>query len=390
MGHSWALCELTHMIPGMFERTAAEFERGRGQGLHTGAQLYISQAGAPVANLAFGESRPGVPMTPDHIILWFSAAKPFTAVAIGQLWESGRLDLDDPVARFIPEFAARGKEFITIRHLLTHTAGFRWVEWSTNWDEMIAKIAAAPLEPRWIAGTSAGYHPTTSWFILGEIIRRLDSRHRPFEQYMADEILRPAGMSDVFFAMTPQEFSDDEPRIAPMSVTNHQKLNTPAFDTAAGAAVCSPGGSARGPARQLGRFYEILLNHGAPLISPQTTEALVSRHRTGLHDLTFKHVIDWGLGFILNSAQYGEAVPYGFGPAASSRAFGHGGNQSSIAYADPESKIVVVLIFNGMPGEPAHQDRMRRMLTAVEEDLGRKSETRNQNGESTPNDQSPK
>ncbi len=61
----------------------------------------------------------------------------------GRLWEAGALGLDDPVVKFIPEFAARGKEGITIRHLLTHTAGIRMVQWSSSWDETIARICGA-------------------------------------------------------------------------------------------------------------------------------------------------------------------------------------------------------------------------------------------------------
>ncbi len=97
-------------------------------GLHIGAQWYVSLDGRCVADEAVGESRPGVPMTPQTLMFWLSASKPVAAVAIGQLWEREQLDLDDTVARHIPEFAIKGKESITIRHILTHTCGFRWLE----------------------------------------------------------------------------------------------------------------------------------------------------------------------------------------------------------------------------------------------------------------------
>ncbi len=143
--------------------------------LHLGAQLYVSRDGETLTDGAFGEAQPGVPMTADSIPLWLSAGKPIAAVAIARFWESGRLDLDDAVARFIPEFAAKGKQGVTIRHLLTHTAGIRWVEWSESWDTTIAQICDAPLEPRWIPGPDGGgITPFTTWYILGEIIWRLD------------------------------------------------------------------------------------------------------------------------------------------------------------------------------------------------------------------------
>jgi len=354
-----------------FPRTFQAIQTGITESLHTGAQIFISRSGQTLASAAVGHSHPGIEMTPDSILLWFSAGKPITAVAIAKLWESQQLDLDDPVIRFIPEFAARGKGVITLRHLLTHTAGLRWVERSNSWDEMISRICIAPLEPRWIPGKTAGYHAFTTWYLLGEILRRLDSHNRPFPQIISDEIFTPLGMTDSFFAMPSDLFRASAARIAPMEITNHSNTSPAFFDTEAGSAAVSPGASARGPARQLGRFYEMLLNRGEKIIAPQTTEALTARHRAGIQDLTFKHIIDWGLGFIINSAQYNQpTLPYSFGPHASLRTFGHGGNQSSIAFADPENALVVAIIFNGMPGESAHQRRMQNVLTGIYEDLG--------------------
>ena len=108
----------------------------------------------------------------------------------------------------------------------------------------------------------------------------------------------------------------------------------------------------------------------ARILLPQTVEALTARHRAVMLDLTFRHVLDWGLGFQVNSNQYGvDTVPYGFGPHASYRTFGHNGHQSTSAFADPERKLVVIVIPNGMPGEVAHDRRMREIHTAIYEDL---------------------
>jgi CubicO group peptidase (beta-lactamase class C family) len=368
-----------------FLKAAAVIEAGRLEKLHLGAQLYVSRDGQTLADAALGEAQAGARMTADSIPLWLSAGKPIAAVAIARLWESGRLDLDDPVARFIPEFAAKGKQGVTIRHLLTHTAGIRWVEWSESWDATIAQICDAPLEPRWIPGRTAGYHAFTTWYLLGEIIRRLDPGHRPYEAFVAEEIFRPLGMKDSFFALSPETYRSLDGRISPIEVTGQSNARRASFDTEAGCAICLPGASGRGPARELGRFYEMFIARGKPLLTPQSVEAISARHRAGMYDITFKHVIDWGLGVIVNSSQYGESVPYGFGPHASPRAFGHGGNQSSMTLVDPEYGLVVIVIFNGMPGEEAHQKRMRATLGAVYEDLGLgKPEIRNPNDESNP------
>lgn len=359
-----------------FPKTTAVIESGQSQGLHIGAQVCIHIAGETVADAAFGFAKPGVKMTTDSIILWLSGGKPLTAVALATFWEAGQLDLDDPVTRFIPEFSAKGKQAITLRHLLTHTGGIRWVDYSTTdtWDQIIAKICDAPIEPRWIPGQTAGYHAFTSWYILAEIIRRLDPRHRPYETFLAEEVFRPLGMADCFLAMPLDQYRAFGDRIAMMPVTNQSHHRPIYFDTEAGCGLCVPGGSARGPVRELARFYQMLLDRGrsgsSRLITPQTVEALTSRHRCGLFDKTFKHIVDWGLGFIVNSEQYGQSVPYGFGPYASPRTFGHGGSQSSISFADPENDLAVALVFNGLCGEVAHHARMRDTLAAVYEDLG--------------------
>src|SRR3981189_1756534 len=98
------------------ELAAKVIESGIERGLHVGAQLYVSLDGKPVADLAFGLAREGVAMTPDTIMLWMSSTKPITALAIAQIWERGKIALDDLVAKYIPEFGISGKEAITIRH----------------------------------------------------------------------------------------------------------------------------------------------------------------------------------------------------------------------------------------------------------------------------------
>jgi CubicO group peptidase (beta-lactamase class C family) len=147
------------------------------------------------------------------------------------------------------------------------------------------------------------------------------------------------------------------------------------FDQERWCTDCRPGGSGYGPARELGRFYEMLLNggelNGTRIIEPETVELFTDRHRVRMHDRSFKHVIDWGLGFIPNSAKYGiDTVPYGYGPLASERTFGHSGFQSSVAFADPTHRLAAAIIFNGMPGDKAHHQRINAVLAALYVDIG--------------------
>ena len=140
-------------------------------------------------------------------------------------------------------------------------------------------------------------------------------------------------------------------------------------------AVPSPGANTRGPIRELGWFYEALLNglRGEPgkLLSRQSLTLLTKRHREGLFDETLRHKVDFGLGVILNSNRYGaETVPYGFGRFCSEDTFGHGGAQSSIGFADLQNELVVAWAANVRAGEGQHQKRNREINSAIYEDLG--------------------
>src|SRR4051794_10382751 len=361
-------------------RTSEAVDRGRAAGLHVGAQIYASVSGEVVADAAFGLARsaPDAAMRTDTLMLWMSATKPVAAVAIAQLWERGLLDLDDPVAKHLLPFAARGKESVTIRHLLTHTGGFRALigRWEDQpWDQIIAAVCDMRLEPDWVPGKKAGYHLATSWYVLGELVRRLDPQHRPFERYVREMIFGPLGMKDSWVGLPPEQYRAYGERIGLMHDTTQPAPRSPhPFDSEEGAAACRPGSNGRGPVRELGFFYEMLLGRGQRdgrrILSPQSVEAITSPHRVGMYDNTFRHVIDWGLGFLMNSARYGPGpAPYGYGPHASPRTFGHGGSQCATGFADPEHGLAVAIVWNGRPGEQRHDQRLRETLAALYEDL---------------------
>jgi CubicO group peptidase (beta-lactamase class C family) len=345
-------------------------------GLHIGAQLYVSLHGRVVGDIAIGESLAGVPMRPGTVMRWLSAGKPVAAVAVAQLVEGGLARYDDAVARHVPEFAAHGKQAITVRHVLTHTGGFRSAEPAAalpTWEERVAAVCAAPNEPDWRPGERAGYHPASGWIILGEVIRRLTGL--PFEDYVRRNIFEPIGMGDSWASASPDLVYRYGDRWGELHITEGgQRAVHPAHSTQSSGYVCRPGSTLRGPARELGRFYEMLLNGGATgdarVLSGSSVREITSRQRTGMYDETFKHVMDWGLGFIVNSRRYGAGVPYGFGPHATDGAFGHGGSQSSVAFADPAHGLVVSAVFNGLPGEARHDRRVKRVTAAVYEDLG--------------------
>lgn len=361
------------------ERTVAALEKGRADGYHPGAQLEVRHRGDAVASIAIGEARPGVSMTTDTLVPWFSCTKAVTAVAVMQQWERGNLDVDDTVATHIPEFAAGGKERITLRHVLTHTGGFRSVEgsvWREEWDDAIALIASAPLEDGWVPGERAGYHDVTGFMILGEVVRRAAGGDRPFDAYVSEEIFEPLDMPDSWLCLSPHRFAAYGERVGFMydTSTKAEPKVIPGYEDGRAFRKAQPSGSGVGPTRDLVRIAEVILRRGeldgVRVLAPQTVDAMVTPARVGMVDETFGMVIDWGLGLIVNSFHYrNRPTSYGYGKHASRRAVGHGGRQSSAVFCDPQFDLAVAVCCNGMPGEPGHHRRMQPVLTAIYEDL---------------------
>ena len=350
------------------QRTLTAIRQGIDSGLHPGGQIVVRHRGQTVCDEAFGDARPGVAMTPDSVQLWMSAGKPLAAIAALQQVARGRITLDTRVAEVIPEFGVNGKEAVTLRHVLTHTAGFRGPlnNFAPGpWAAILDRVDALKQEPGWAAGEKAGYHVGSSWFVLGELVGRLDGR--TFDVYVRDEVLRPVGAKDSSVGMTVDEAAALGDRFA---------VVTPDFpgNHGDGVTVPRPGANARGPVRDLALLYDSLLNHDGRLLPPELSRQMTARQREGMFDETFKQTVDWGWGLKLDSKRHaamngGKAETYGYGPHASDPTFGHSGNQCGCAFADPAHDLVVAWVVNGMPGEAKHQARQDAINAAVYEDL---------------------
>jgi len=351
-------------------RVVDVLESGLADGTHIGCQLYVAHGGRVVADLALGESRAGVEMRTDSMMTWFSMTKAVTSVAVAQQWERGALQVDDPVVKHIPEFGAQGKEQVTLRHLLTHTAGMpnadgilQGIPWQESRAENLARIYAST--PEYAPGARAGYHAAAGMSVLGEVVARASGV--PFEQYVRNEIFLPLGMDDCWVGMPAAEYEAYGERIGFMHVTESgEPVRLRGIDSQRVASEPMPGANGRGPMNQLCRLYDMLVGNGerggVRLLSPVTVAAISARHRTEMLDETFGVVMDWGLGLVVDW--------FATGRHSSRRAFGHGGHQSSVAYCDPEHDLVVAVVCNGMPGRERHAARLDAISSAIYEDLG--------------------
>ena len=356
-----------------FSEVVGLLERQRSDGWHLGAQCYVSVGGEPLLDVAVGEAQAGQRLAVDDVMLWYSSGKPVTTVAVLQLWEQGRLGLDDRVGNFIAGWGG-GKERCTIRHVLTHTGGFPMYR-DTAFDEdlsyadAIARIAAS--RAMWEPGTAAGYHPVTGWKVLGAIVEAVDGR--PIAHYARDEILTPLALDSTFLGIPVETQADLGTRIVPVAWTGH---TMPVVDDDGALSMVpyhienvhnepwhiakvEPGGGMRGPARELGAFYESLLGYRTSVLEPATVEMMSKVHRWGLRDAVFSFDAPWGLG-----------VGVDFSGGTGRRAFGHGGMASSRALADPECGLVMVIVANGLAGFFAAEQRLFEVTDAVYRALG--------------------
>ena len=337
-------------------------------------QFYVSVDGKPIADVAWGKVG-NVAFKPETLVAWASAIKPLTCTCLMKLWEKGKLDLDDKVTRFIPEFGVQGKEQVRIRHLLTHTAhlgGYAGpINLSPKFEDSVNKIINAPRVagigqgvrgsvPE--LGTKPGYNPAGIW-IVAEICRRIDGRD--FKDIIRTEVIEPCDMMNSWCGMPIERYRQykADGLILP-SRAARANPSAPADDVDVGeerAAACQPAGGGVGPTRELARFYEMMLRRGKvgdkQIVSPQTVEAMTTpKTSVGIMGM-------WGLGFNVELPE-GVTMPESartqerYGPHASTRTFGHNGATGMLAFADPEHALAVAYI-GRLP-----------LATSVYEDLG--------------------
>jgi len=353
------------------------------EGLFPGGVLHVTRRGATVGLHAVGLARrePPVKADPGMIFPLFSMTKPLVATLVLRAVDDGTLALDDPVARFLPGFEAHGKGGITLRHLLTHSAG---IPISPGPDILRFSSSTAfaatlhDLVPDTPAGTRAVYHGQTAFALLAAVYERATAI--PLSQALRQQVFEPLEMKSTYLPLPPGV----EPRVAlvyahPSDREDErwaQAVNGPIFRAAG-----HPAGGAYGTAEDLGRFLRCWLGEGAlgprRLLRVETArEALRVQlpgvreglplwpgMPPGLRDVDLGPT-NWGLGWRLRGV---PAEPlFGFS-AASPRAFGHAGLSCVLCWADPEGALTFVMLTNGtLPMTPALRVRTRLSRAVVE------------------------
>lgn len=292
----------------------------------------------------------GQPVTGDTLFTSWSTTKGFAATCLHILADRGQVDYDAPVAIYWPEFAANGKAAITVRHVLTHTAGIPQmpadvtVEMMTDWDAMCTAIASHT--PLWAPGTKVGYHAWIFGWLVGELVHRVDGRS--LAQFAQEELCRPLGITDFYLGipdpMTARVASlrqESDPlanvapdditlQIMPRHVTSAAVVNRPDFRRAS-----IPGGGGIMSARAIARHYAMLAGYGqvngVRLLSPARIDLIRTCQTFGIPGF-LGGASRFGLGYGLGG-DIAEGADIAMGRTGDE--FGHGGNGGSLGFADP-------------------------------------------------------
>lgn len=330
-----------------------------------GAALCIQIGGETVVDLWAGTAdKDGAQAWhSDTILNLFSCTKTFTAVTALQLVAEGKLALDAPVAQYWPEFAAAGKQSITLRHLLSHQAGLPALrdllppEALYDWPRMTAALAAET--PWWSPGTGHGYAAITYGWLVGELLRRADHRG-PGESIMA-RVARPLGL-DFHVGLPDEEFhrvahiargkgnvgDEAAQRLLQVTMREPEAMATRAFTNPPSVLTSTnkpewrrmeqPAANGHGNARSLAGFYAGLLD--GSLLEPELLAELTREHSLGM-DKTLMTPTRFGLGCMLDQPKVANAT-FGLGAGA----FGHPGAGGSVGFADPEHDVAVGFAVN--------------------------------------------
>jgi len=300
-----------------------------------GCVVIVGHKGKLVHRKAYGERRvePSEPLTLDTVFDLASLTKPIaTATSIHKLVEQGKLELDAPVAKYLPAFAANGKEKITVRHLLLHTSGLIP-------DNAIGDYAMGP-EKAWenllaikpVAGLDEKFqYSDVNFLILGKLIETVSGR--PVNVFARDEFFVPLGMKDTGYLPSKELL----PRIAPTEKRGETWITGFVHDPRAFALGGVAGHAGLfATADDLAIYAQTMLNggewEGTRVLSAESVARMTAPHEVPGKNLR-------ACGWDNRSSFSGNR-----GDLLSPKAFGHGGFTGTGIWIDPEQELFVIFL----------------------------------------------
>lgn len=360
--------------PAALDAIGRELEGALAEGrLFHGAALAVFRRGVCVLETGGGLARvrAGVPVTPETLFVLYSATKGLSGLGLLMLYERGAFHYDEPVARYWPEFASRvpEKAAVTIRHVLSHRAGFplgpRWLDADHYGDREAIRRAMIEIPLRFRPGEKNAYHAMNQGHVANELYERIDGRDAG--AFLRGEVFAPLGLGGDLHLGLPADPAL-EARVAwcynSMALDAHSTglggADSEVAEESAGPSppdapeeehdwnrlstwrAVLPAAGAIGTARALASVYALLARGGrderAELVTRDgLAQATALTNREGEIDGVIGFPIRWGLGFHMGTHGRGSTL----------RTFGHAGLGGQIGFADPDRELAFAFATNG-------------------------------------------
>jgi CubicO group peptidase (beta-lactamase class C family) len=391
----------SHVIEGHvsrgFEAVHDAFEENFARRGESGGACCAFYRGDKVVDLWGGvrNTVTGEPWERDTMVVVHSATKGLSAMTLAIAHSRGWLDYEERVATYWPEFAQNGKDTITVRQLLAHQAGLfafdepvdrRVVE---TLDQLAAVMARH--KPVWEPGTRQAYHGLTLGFYEGELLRRVDPRHRTLGRFFQEEIATPLG--EDFYILLPEEIPNarlatlPSPGIVKMLIgfrpvrllvegLNPRSNISRALAVNPGTSIYLdesrvyarnlevPAGGGVGTARAMAHAYSAFAGEGRELgLRRETLELLAAPAipaARGFYDECLKGEVQFSLGFMKPSVNWRFGGPRSFGSPGTGGALGFADPDAGIGYGYVTSRMGTV--FTGDPRDVALRDALYAAL----------------------------
>jgi CubicO group peptidase (beta-lactamase class C family) len=279
---------------------------------------------------AFGKGRASAPF------LLGSITKTMTAAGAMVLADRGALRLSDPAMKFIPEFSEGPRKEITIEHLLTHTSGLPDQLENNNalrqshapLAEFVRSVVRTPL----LFAPGTKYHYQSMGILLAaEIVERITKMR--LADFLAAEVFKPLGMERSALGLGSFPMADlvrcQTEHAAPEAGGGAANAKEWDWNSAYWRGLGAPWGGAHCTAEDVARFLHNFLHPEGKVLREETARLMIQNHTEGLGARR-------GIGFALG--------PDGFGKGCSTRSFGHSGSTGMLAWADPESDTICVIL----------------------------------------------
>ncbi|MGN9804002.1 serine hydrolase domain-containing protein [Micromonospora sp. L32] len=381
--------DLIGFDPARLARIDRHFGRYVDDGRLAGWQIVVTRRGEIAHSSTYGmrDVEAGAPVERDTLWRIYSMTKPITSVAAMMLWEEGHFELNDPISRWLPEFADvrvfdKGSalkpytvpaiEPIRVWHLLTHTSGLTYGFAQTSVVDALYRAAGYDLGvPAGLdlAGASAGmarlplmFQPGTGWNygvstdVLGRLVEVVSGQR--LDAFFTERILTPLGMTDTRWWVD----EPDAKRLAALYTPHPGTGQAVRVDRIGAAALNRPdclsgGGGLVSTAADYHRFTQLLLRggelDGVRLLAPRTVRYMTRNHLPGGGDLAsfepegFAETVLDGIGFGLGFAVVQDPVPARV--PSSVGEYYWGGLASTAFWVDPVEEITALLFTQLMP-----------------------------------------